>query len=258
MKKIYLALMCAASVALVAACGGNSGKSGQAAENEVNAEETSGEKKTEAAVEENASEPEQIAEEKVEPKKWYENDFVLKEKMYVGTQSITRIYARKGTVVIGTSEGSPTTTLFECTDSTRAEYLIGDKGTYGFIKEKDGFTSVDDAIYKYLKSQMSNTVFGDKLKIDDPDCVVKDTVIFGRPAYIITKEQTEKNIAAEVYGKTIVWRDKENGLPYYKYGLVKNGDRVITDGPVFEVLEFSLNPTYEGLTISLDGLERIN
>ena len=79
---------------------------------------------------------------------------------------------------------------------------------------------MDDAIYKYLKSQMSNTVFGDKLKIDDPDCVVKDTVIFGRPAYIITKEQTEKNIAAEVYGKTIVWRDKENGLPYYKYGLV--------------------------------------
>jgi hypothetical protein len=47
-------------------------------------------------------------------------------------------------------------------------------------------------------------------------------------------------------------------MPYYKYGYVRNGDRVITDGPVFEVLEFSLNPTYEGLTVSLDGLERIN
>ncbi len=258
MKRICLTLLCTASLALAASCGSNSGNSGKATENEVQAEDASGEKKAEAAEEKAAPQPETVAEEKNEPKKWYEKDFVIKEKMYVGTQSITRIYARKGNVVIGTSEGSPTTTLFECTDSTRAEYLIGDKGTYGFIKEKDGFTSVDDAIYKYLKSQMSNTVFGDKLKIDDPDCVVKDTVIFGRPAYIITKEQTEKNIAAEVYGKTIVWRDKENGLPYYKYGLVKNGDRVITDGPVFEILEFSDNPTYEGLTVSLEGLERIN
>ena len=258
MKRICLTLLCTAALALVASCGSNSGNSGKATENEVQAEDASGEKKAEAAEEEAAPQPETVVEEKNEPKKWYEKDFVIKEKMYVGTQSITRIYARKGNVVIGTSEGSPTTTLFECTDSTRAEYLIGDKGTYGFIKEKDGFTSVDDAIYKYLKSQMSNTVFGDKLKIDDPDCVVKDTVIFGRPAYIITKEQTEKNIAAEVYGKIIVWRDKENGLPYYKYGLVKNGDRVITDGPVFEILEFSDNPTYEGLTVSLEGLERIN
>lgn len=258
MKRICLTLLCTAALALVASCGSNSGNSGKATENEVQAEDASGEKKAEAAEEKAAPQPETVAEEKNEPKKWYEKDFVIKEKMYVGTQSITRIYARKGNVVIGTSEGSPTTTLFECTDSTRAEYLIGDKGTYGFIKEKDGFTSVDDAIYKYLKSQMSNTVFGDKLKIDDPDCVVKDTVIFGRPAYIITKEQTEKNIAAEVYGKTIVWRDKENGLPYYKYGLVKNGDRVVTDGPVFEILEFSDNPTYEGLTVSLEGLERIN
>ena len=258
MKRVCLTLLCTAALARVASCGSNSGNSGKATENEVQAEDASGEKKAEAAEEKAAPQPETVAEEKNEPKKWYEKDFVIKEKMYVGTQSITRIYARKGNVVIGTSEGSPTTTLFECTDSTRAEYLIGDKGTYGFIKEKDGFTSVDDAIYKYLKSQMSNTVFGDKLKIDDPDCVVKDTVIFGRPAYIITKEQTEKNIAAEVYGKTIVWRDKENGLPYYKYGLVKNGDRVITDGPVFEILEFSDNPTYEGLTVSLEGLERIN
>ncbi|MBP5518906.1 MAG: hypothetical protein J6X91_09660 [Bacteroidales bacterium] len=256
MKKIYLALMCAAAVTFTA-CGGNSGNSGEGAEAEGRQTEEI-EKKTEAVAEEAAPEPEQIAEEKVEPKKWHEKDFVLKEKMYVGNQSITRTYARKGNVVIGTSEGSPTTSLFVCTDSTRSEYMVGNStGKYGFIKEKPGFTSVDDAIYKYLKSQMSETVFGKTLKKDDPECVVKDTVVFGKPAYIITKEHTEKNIAAEAYGKTIMWIDKETGMPYYKYGYVKSGDQVIKDGPVFEVVEFSDNPDYEGLIVSLDGLEEI-
>ena len=252
MKRISLIAFCVAMMAAVA-CGGNSGKGGKAVESGDT------EQMVEAADEATAPVAEK-QEQKVEPKKWYEGDFTLTEKMYVGSASTTRIYARKGNIVIGTAEGSPSTTLFVCTDSTRTQYLVAnEKGTYAKVGEKSGFDSVDEAIYKYLKDQMSNTLFGKTLKKGDEGVTVKDTTIFGRPAYVMTKEVTEKNVVAEVWGKTIMYMDKENGLPYYKWAIVKNtgNGNVITEGKVFEVTAFSADPTYEGLIVSLDGLTGI-
>ena len=183
---------------------------------------------------------------------------MLAEKLYVGDNSRTRIYARKGNIVIGTMEGSSTTTLFVCTDSTRTEYLVSNtKKAFAKKGEKSGFTSVDDAIYKYLKGQMSGSLFGKRLKKDDKDCTVRDTVIFDRPAYIITKEATEKNSTIEVWAKTVMYIDKANSLPYYKWSIMKTNGEVYAEGKAFEITSFSDHPTYEGLIVSLDGLTEI-
>ena len=249
MKKITLIALGVALMAVVS-CGGNANKGGKADQDgtELSAEavETSDSKAP-------AGKPEQ----KADPKKWYEKDFVLTETMYVGKASVTRTFARKGNVVIAVPEGSGGTNLFVCTDSTRTQYLVGNKGTYAKLGEKSGFTSVDDAIYRYLKSQMSETVFGKTFKKGDEGTTTRDTTLFGRPAYVITKEATEKNAVIEVWGKTIMYIDKEYGLPYYKWSIMKTNGKVSSEGKSFEVTAFSDQPTYEGLIVSLDGLQEI-
>jgi hypothetical protein len=250
MKKNYLSLMVVVALTLTACGGGNKSNSAEVESEGLQTDETVEAEPTKAAVDK--------TEQKAEAKKWYEGDFTLTEKMYVGSASMTRTYARKGNIVIGTADGSPTTSLFVCTDSTRTQYLVGnEKKTYAKTGEKSGFTSVDDAICKYLKSQMSNTLFGNAFKPSDEGCTAKDTTIFGRSAYVITKETTASNVAASVSGKGIMHVDKENGLVYYKYAMMKSGDKVIREGVEFEVTAFSDQPTYEGLIVSLDGLTEI-
>ena len=61
-------------------------------------------------------------------------------------------------------------------------------------------------------------------------------------------------MGTELYTKAIEWVDKENGLPYYKYGLSKKNGSVYIEGKAFEVTAFSAEPSYEGLIMSLDGL----
>ena len=196
---------------------------------------------------------------KADARKWYERDFSLTEKMYVSGASMSRIYARKGNVLIFKMEGSQTTNLFVCTDSTRTGYVVNEgAGTYVKKGEKSDFDSVDEAIYDYLKSSMSNTIFGDRLKKNGQGVSVKDTTLFGRPAYVLIQEKTEDVVGVEMYSKLIEWVDKENGLPYYKYGLSKRDGSVIIDGKAFEVTAFSAEPTYEGLVVSLDGLTEIS
>ena len=253
MKKLFLALMCVAAVMMIVSCGGNN-KGGKAAEGE-DAEQTS------EAVTSSETVSETVAakqEQKTEPKKWYESDFTITEKMYVGPACVSRTYARKGNVLVATTDDSSLTNLFEFTDSTRTRYLISNNNrTYKKMDVKSGYDSMEDGIFKYLKSQMSETVFGKKLKKDDEGTTVKDTTVFGRPAYIITKEAVEKNAVAEAWGKTIMHIDKENGLSYYKWTIMKvNGD-VISEGKAFEVTDFSAEPTYEGLIVSLDGLTEL-
>ncbi|MBR4809203.1 MAG: hypothetical protein IK031_02875 [Bacteroidales bacterium] len=248
MKKITSFVLVAA-LFLAAACGGGNGNNGnQEGDSEQLAENQ--ETETEAVVEKK--------EKKADPKKWYEKDFVLTETMYVGPASITRSYARKGNIVIGTTPGSSSTTLFVCTDSTRTEYLVGnEKKQYGKVREKSGFSSVDDAIYQYLKGQMSETVFGKNVRKGDEGTTCKDTTIFGRPAYVITKETLQKTSVVEVWGKSVTHIDKENGLPYYKWAVIKTNGKVTTEGKVFEVNYFSDKPTYDGLIVSLEGLTQI-
>ena len=251
MKKIT-SFAIVAALFLAAACGGNNGNNGSNNKN-GGSEQAAGnqEPETEAVVEKK--------EKKTDPKKWYEQDFVITENMYVGPACIARTYARKGNVVIGTTPGDKSTTLFVCTDSTRTEYLVGnEKKQYGKVREKSGFSSVDDAIYQYLKSQMSETVFGKNVKKGEEGTTCKDTTIFGRPAYVITKETMQKNSVVEVWGKSITHIDKENGLPYYKWAVLKTNGKVTSEGKVFEVTYFSDKPTYEGLIVSLDGLTEIN
>lgn len=254
MKRITLIALCVAVLATVS-CGNNSKKktSGQEAGNDtVELSES-----TQAAAPETKSATKK-EEPKAQAKKWYEQDFSLTEKMYVSTASMTRTYARKGNVVISTVEGSGTTNLFVCTDDTRTQYLVNnEKGTYIKQGEKSDFDSVDDAIYQYLKGQMGNTIFGDRLKKDGNGVSAKDTTIFGRPAYVLTQEKTETVAGIELYTKAVEWVDKENGLPYYKYGQSKRDGSVIIDAKAFEVTAFSAKPTYEGLIVSLDGLTEI-
>ena len=196
---------------------------------------------------------------KADAKKWYEKDFSLTEKMYVSGASMSRIYARKGNVLIFKMEGSQTTNLFVCTDSTRTGYVVNEgAGTYVKKSEKSEFDSVDEAIYDYLKSSMSNTIFGERLKKNGKGVSVKDTTVFGRPAYVLTQEKTEDVVGTELYTKVIEWVDKENGLPYYKYGLSKKDGSAYIEGKAFEVTSFSAEPTYEGLIVSLDGLTEIS
>ena len=67
----------------------------------------------------------------------------------------------------------------------------------------------------------------------------------------------EKNVVATSKGKTIMHIDNENGMIYYKYVYVETNGTVITDGVAFEVTDFSDDPTYEGLIVSLDGFEDV-
>ena len=246
--KRFVTLFLIGTAILAISCGNNSKKKTPAPEG--------GDEVVEMTESASAETPAPKKEEPKAPaKKWYEQDFSLTEVMYVGKNGIKRTYARKGNVLIGTQPGSPITTLFVCTDSTRTEYKIGnEKKVYSKVGEKSGFASVDDAVYKYLKSQMSETVFGKQWKKGDEGITARDTVIFGRPAYVLTKETLEKNSIVEVWGKGILYVDKENGLPYYKWAIIKNNGKVITEGKSFEITDFSADPTFEGLIMSLDGL----
>ena len=261
MKTIYYSLIGIASLLMLSACGGGNSSQNtdqetdqKTEENVVATQQTPSQEVAQA--EEQA--PAEAEAPKEEGKEWWKHDFVLTEKMYVGNASMERTYARKGNILIGVSEGSGMTNLFVCTDSTRTLYTIGnEKKTFIKRHEKTGFNGVDDAVYKYLKDQMSNTVFGKTLKKGEDGTTLKDTVIFGRPAYIITKEKSEKNAIVEVWGKTIMHIDKENGLPYYKWSIMKNNGKVLSEGKAFEVIAFSAEPDYEGLIMSLDGLTEI-
>lgn len=251
MKKITLIAICVAMIAAVS-CGNNPKKKTADQEAVQEAAEV-----TESAP---AEAPAAKTEEpKANAKKWYEQDFSLTEKMYVSTANMTRTFARKGNIVICSVEGSGMTNLFVCTDSTRTQYLVNNAaGTYTKRGEKSDFDSVDDAIYQYLKGQMSNTIFGDRLKKNGNGVSVKDTTIFGRPSYVIIQEKTENVAGVELFSKAIEWVDKENSLTYYKYGLSKRDGSIIIDAKAFEVTAFSAEPTYEGLIISLDGLTEIS
>lgn len=261
MKTIFYSTIAVAGLLMLSACGGGNtnqnaepAEGQQTEENAIATQQTPSEEVAQA--EEQA--PAEIEATKQEDKEWWKHDFVLTEKMYVGTACMERTYARKGNILIGVSEGSGMTNLFVCTDSTRTLYTIGnEKKTFVKRHEKTGFNGVDDAVYKYLKDQMSNTVFGKTLKKGEEGTTLRDTVIFGRPAYIITKEKSEKNAIVEVWGKTIMHIDKENGLPYYKWSIMKNNGKVLSEGKAFEVIAFSAEPDYEGLIMSLDGLTEI-
>ena len=237
-------------VALTACGGRQAGKSNDAASEEPE-EVTQAEEVAPAPVAEKAEEP------KVEAPKWYEQDFCLTEKMYVMGKPITRTYARKGNLLAYKAEGSPAQNLIVCTDSSRTNYLLGNNGKYALRGQKTGFDSVEEAVRSYLKDQMGSTLFDKLPKKDDKGCTVRDTTIFGRPAYILTKETTETVLTNEVYTKVILYIDKENGLPYYKYGLGKTNGQVLVDGVAFELTDFSAEPTYEGLIMSLDGMTEI-
>ncbi len=192
---------------------------------------------------------------KAEPvKKWYEQNFTLTMKRYVMTASMTQTFARKDNIISVKGE-SGITNLFVCTDSTRIGYMVKDNGKCVKVSEKTGFSSADEAAYKYLKSQLGETVMGKAFKKGDEGCTSKDTTILGRPAYVITKVAEEKNVVATSKGKTIMHIDNENGMIYYKYVYVETNGTVITDGVAFEVTDFSDDPTYEGLIVSLDGFE---
>lgn len=255
MKRITLIAICVATIA-AASCGGNSNKKGDTAGNENSVSSTEA-----AAIQTETSTESAPArqEPKAGARKWYEQDFSLTEKMYVAGASMSRVYARKGNILIFKLEGSQTTNLFVCTDSTRTAYLVND-GTRTYVKksEKSDFDSVDEAIYDYLHSSMSNTIFGDRLKKDGKGVTVKDTTLFGRPAYVLTQEKTEDIVGVKMYTKAIEWVDKENGLPYYKYGLSKKDGALYLEGKAFEVTAFSAEPTYEGLIVSLDGLTEVS
>ena len=250
-RNVILITALVMGVTALTACGGRGNKSGKTTR-------TEGEEVAAAAVGEQTEVPGKQAEPKGAAKKWYEQDFSLTEKMYVSGAGMSRVYARKGNVLIFKMEGSQTTNLFVCTDSTRTGYLVNEgAGTYVKKSEKSDFDSIDDAVYNYLHSSMSNTIFGERLKKDGKGVSVKDTTIFGRPAYVLTQEKTEDIVGVQMYTKVIEWVDKENGLPYYKYGLSKKDGAPYIEGKAFEVTSFSAEPTYEGLVVSLDGLTEV-
>ena len=250
-RHILLAAMLMTGLAAVVACGGRSGKGGEAAKTAE--EQTVAPAEAETAV--NATKQEAP---KKEVKKWYEQDFSLTYKQYILTTSLTRTYARKGNVVVSKSADSPAVNLMVFTDSTRTDYIVNpENGKYGKLREKTGLSGMDAGIKKYLKDQMGDNVFIGVLKPDGENCTAKDTVIFGRPAYVITQEKKESTLGIEMYTKIIEWVDRENGLPYYKYGFGKSGDKVVANGKAFEITDFSAEPTYEGLVMSLEGLTEV-
>lgn len=250
-KLIIIAAM-VFGLANMTACGGGANKNNEVAEAEGEQTEAS------ASGEQNGSTTAQTVQ-KAEAKKWYEQDFSMTYVQYIMSKSITRIYARKGNIVVSLQEGSPAQKLYVFTDSTRTEYLVNpDKGRYGKVKEKTGLDGIEQGIKAYLKDQMGDNIFKKVLKPDGENCTAKDTTIFGRPAYVITEEKTEKVLTSEVYTKVIEWVDKENGLPYYKYAIGKRDGKVLMEGKAFEISAFSAEPTYEGLTMSLEGMTDVS
>lgn len=239
-------------VTALTACGGRGNKSGKTARTE--AEEVAA-----TTVEKQTQAPKKQAEAKVPAKKWYEQDFSLTYKQYVLGNSSTRSYARKGNVIAFSSENGRTRKLYVFTDSTRTEYTLNTAtGQFAKGRERSDFAIMDDGVKMLLKDQLGDNVFQDILRPGGKDCTARDTTIFGRPAYVIIRERNESTFGVDTYTRIIEWVDKENGLPYYKYGLGKAGDKVISDGKVFEITEFSANPTYEGFVMSLDGLTEKN
>lgn len=256
MKKIAFKLIAVAvlvfGLAALTACGGRGNKSGKAAENE-------GGQVASTAVEEQTKAPGKQAEPKGPAKKWYEQDFSLTYTQYILGNSITRSYARKGNLIACNIEGGSSRKLYVFTDSTRTEYLLNaDSGKYAKGREKSDFAVMDDGIRMLLKDQLGDNVFKDILKPDGENCTAKDTTIFGRPAYVIIKEKSENVFGVDTYTKVTEWVDKENNLPYFKYGVGKAGDKVVADGKVFEITEFSATPTYEGFIVSLEGLTDVS
>lgn len=238
-------------VTALTACGGRGNKSGKTA----NAE---GEEVAAASVEEQTKAPAKQAAPKGPAKKWYEQDFSLTYKQYVLGNCTTRSYARKGNVIACNMEGGSSRKLYVFTDSTRTEYTLN-KASGQFVKgrERSDFAIMDDGVRMLLKGQLGDNVFQDILRPDGENCTAKDTTIFGRPAYVIVQEKTENSFGVDTYTKITEWVDKENNLPYYKYGVGKAGDKVIADGKVFEITSFSANPSYEGFIMSLDGVTEI-
>ncbi len=255
MKRNAFKLMAVAALvfglAAMTSCGGRGNKSGKTAEND-------GGQVAEAVVKEQAKAPEKQAAPKAPAKKWYEQDFSLTYKQYVLGNSATRSYARKGNVIACNIEGSRNQKLYVFTDSTRTEYSLNTaNGQFVKGREKSDFAIMNDGVRMLLKDQLGDNVFMDILKPDGKNCTARDTTIFGRPTYVIVQEKTENSFGVDTYTKITEWVDKENNLPYYKYGIGKAGDKVIADGKVFEITEFSATPTYEGFIISLDGLTEI-
>ena len=238
-------------IAVLASCGGGN-KGNKAGEAEaVPAEETTG------TAQEQPRSTEKKQEAKAPAKKWYEQDFTMTYKQYVLTASAVRHYARKGNVVAANAEGSSKWNLYVFTDSTRTEYIVNQaNGLYAKGNVKTGLSSVDEGIKAWLKSQMGDNIFS-VLKPDGKNCTARDTTIFGRPAWVIKEEKTTQTFGVEIFTRIIEWVDKENSLPYYKYGFGKNGDKVITDAKAFEITDFSAKPTYEGFVVSLDGLTEV-
>ena len=255
MKRISCKLITVAALvvglAALTACGGRGNKSGQTAR-------ADGEEVATVAAEEQTEVPGKQAAPERPAKKWYEQDFSLTYKQYVLGNSTTRSYARKGNVIACNIEGSRSQKLYVFTDSTRTEFTLN-KAAGQFVKgrERSDFAIMDDGIRMFLKEQLGDNVFKDILKPDGKNCTAKDTTIFGRPAYVIIQEKTENTFGVDTYTKITEWVDKENNLPYYKYGVGKAGDKVIADGKVFEITDFSATPSYEGFIISLDGLTEI-
>ena len=87
-QTIIAAIALIMGLIIVTACGGGSKRN--------ESTETDGQQTEEAVETTQTAEQEQTA----ETKKWYEGDFMLTEKIYVGNNSKTRIYARKGNIVI--------------------------------------------------------------------------------------------------------------------------------------------------------------
>ena len=252
---IVAAAMLSAFVTFTACFGGVNNNSQSSDNDEQTTEEPAVEQES-ATVNETPA-PKDDPKPQPETKKWYEGDFMLTHTMYVAKTGLTRVFARKGNVLAVKNETGPQY-LYVFTDDTRTDYIVTDRG-YAKKSEKTGLNGVNDGIYKYFKSQLGDNIFK-VFKPGDKDCTFKDTTIFGRPAYVVTKVAAEKNFAAEASGKTIVHIDKENSLVSYKYGILTttiNGNTSTTENVEFKISDFSDNPTYDGLIMSLDGLTEI-
>ena len=242
MKRVLFSVVVIALMAgIMTACGGKKTDNNQESE-----EQTA----TEVAAVEATPEPEPVAQEP--EKKWYEKNFTLTMTQHLGTAAITQTYARKDNI-IAVKQESGTTNLFVCTDSSRIGYLINN-GKYIQLSEKKGFDSADEAAFKYIKSQLGESLLGKHPKKGEEGVSTKDTTYLERDAYHFSKEVAEKNIAASGKGKAIVVVDKKYDIVLYKWAHTEINGQVMTDGVVFEVTEFSDDPTYEGLVISLDEL----
>lgn len=93
-KALYIAIFAALVAAI--SCGGNSNKKGKADGN-VNPEQSSEVAATQ--METNAEVVFAKEEPKAQSKEWYEQDFSMTYKQYVAGASMSRTYARKGTLL---------------------------------------------------------------------------------------------------------------------------------------------------------------